>query len=218
MAVCKLHSNYLFLLLSVSFSCTSCTEKTCRYNSTCNYVCTFTHSLFHVLNFKLPACWHNFAEAVRTANKAERDCYRWHSIPSFNHTDPQWIPLYAVNRFKKAQQTATNAPENYRENGRTLQKADKINKIAEMAKVPRWDRQPYLIFCHDTVCVCVCVCVCVWRVNQQRLMVRKSTPRPYKRVRRSSTTFGPLVLPLSEHMYGCRLYFSRNTPRHQSTS
>jgi hypothetical protein len=52
-------------------------------------MCAFTHSLFHILNLKLPACRRNFAKAVRTANKAERDCYRRHANLSFNHTDPQ---------------------------------------------------------------------------------------------------------------------------------
>jgi hypothetical protein len=104
----------MVIIIIIIISCTSCAEK---HADTILPVimCAFTHSLFHVLNFKFPTCRRNFGKAARTANKAERDCHTRHAILSFNHTDSQWIPLYTVNRFKKAQQTASNAPGNYRE-------------------------------------------------------------------------------------------------------
>jgi hypothetical protein len=44
---------------------------------------------------------------------------------------------------------------------RTLQKADRINKIAILAKMSRWDTDSRTLFSVMTVCVCV------WQVNYQ---------------------------------------------------
>jgi hypothetical protein len=53
-------------------------------------------------------------------------------------------------KLKRLQQMPLETTE---KDGRTLQKADRINKIAELAKVSRWDRDSRTLFSAMTMCV-----------------------------------------------------------------
>ena len=67
----ELHLVLIFLLLSVYFYCTWCTEK-----HKGKIICMYIHSLFCELNFMLSACRPYFSEVACTTQKVEQSLFR----------------------------------------------------------------------------------------------------------------------------------------------
>ena len=202
-----------FLLLSVPFYCTSCTEKHTGWF----YVSLRVHLLILYSVHWISSCHH--ADTILPALSAPHERLSGTAIEGITHFRVSTIlthnEFHFTLRCQQVQESSTDCKECPCKLQRKI--AEHYKRLIGLIKSQYWLRcpdgtqtaVPYFL---SWLCVCVCVC---GKLITRVLMVWKSFPRPYTTVRRSSTTFEPLSLLLSEYMYGCWPYFSRNTSQHE---
>jgi len=126
-------------------------RKTRRYNSTCNYVCIYLFFIprieFQVSNMQTQFCQSCPHRKQGWAWTAIGGTEFWVST-ILTHNEFHYTLSTGSRKLKRPQQMPLETTE---KDGRTLQKADRINKIAGMPMVSRWYRRS----CHDNV----------WRVD-----------------------------------------------------